>query len=149
MQWKFCIIDGYGFCVVDRNFLCRIFLCFLCQSYAYFIMLGPRLSVNLTIFLYLYSLVSRLCMGGRQFFLFFLCWSGRAKCLSREQCVWWWMQEQLLCAPVAVCNVSRTVKSSFKWSRKFSECGNKDTHIHECRTPYISLVTELFSIYAQ
>jgi hypothetical protein len=45
--------------------------------------------------------------------------------------------------------VSGTVTSSFERSWKISECGNEKTNNHESKTPYISLVTALFTVYAQ
>jgi hypothetical protein len=42
-----------------------------------------------------------------------------------------------------------TVTSSFEWSWTNSECGNEETHTHESRTLYLSLVTELFTIHTQ
>jgi hypothetical protein len=53
------------------------------------------------------------------------------------------------CAPVAVCRVSRKVTSSFEWSWTISVNVNEGTHNHDSRTPYISLVTTLFTVYAQ
>jgi len=45
--------------------------------------------------------------------------------------------------------LSRKVTSSFESSWTISERGNEETHNHESRTPYISLVTSLFAVYAQ
>jgi hypothetical protein len=45
--------------------------------------------------------------------------------------------------------VCRTVTRRFERSGTISECGNEETHYHESRTPYFSLVTVLFTVYAQ
>jgi hypothetical protein len=79
-------------------------------------------------------------------FPFCLFLSGRAKFTLREQCVGLTVMP---CAPVAVGRLSRTVTGSFQRSCKVSECGNKETHNHVSITPYSSLVTVLFTVYAQ
>jgi len=56
-----------------------------------------------------------------------------------------------VCGLTYVClvQVSRTVISIFELSWNISECVNVGTYTSENRTPYLSLVTELFAIYAQ
>jgi hypothetical protein len=146
-----CIVDGYYCCVVDKLFLfCRIVLCTVCKSYAYFIVLSPCLSVNHTICLHFYFLVRRPGVGGIEFPLISFCLYVAALNIYRASNVWGHeCKIRLPCAPVAVCRLSRKMTGSFEWSWKICECGNEETHNHGSRTPYISLVTTLFAVYAQ
>ena len=66
---------------------------------------------------------------------------SRATCEYKSNCLVLQLQSA---------EVSRTVTtSSFEWSWTISECGNEETHIHESRTSYVSLVTALFTVYVQ
>jgi hypothetical protein len=114
-------------------FFCRIAVCTVRKSYAYFIVLSSRLSVTLFALLFL----TKQNRHGRQIvsFHFFLFLSGRAKCLSPEQCVVSPVQVQLPCAPFAACRLSRTV------AMKLDD--------HDSRTQCCSLVTALFTVYTQ
>jgi hypothetical protein len=136
----------YSCCEVDRLFFCRIVLCTVCKSYAHLIMLSLRLSVTHTICLHFYFLVSRPSMEGIQFPSIHFCLYMVTLNVYRASNVW---GHQLPCAAVAVCRLSRTVTGSFEWSWTISGCGNDKTRNHKSRTPYISLVTTLFTVYAQ
>jgi hypothetical protein len=98
-----CIFDGYYCCVVDRHrfFLCRIAVC---KSQGYFTMLSPRLSLTLFTLLFL----SPQTRHGRNIVSFYFCLfiCGRAKCLSREQCVRSSARVDALCSSCSLQNTS-------------------------------------------
>ena len=147
--WPYiCCIFGRYCWVVDRHcyffLVCRIVVCSLRKSFAYFIALSPRLSVTHSTCLGFYFLLSG--PGVR------VIWSPSISfCLYvvvisvyRASNVWC---HQLPCAPVAVCKVPRRTTGSSEWSWTISV--NVREENHDSRTPYISLVTALFTVYTQ
>jgi hypothetical protein len=101
---------------------CRIEVCTVCKSQADFIGLGPRSSVNHTIYLYYYFLVSRPGVGSRQspytFFLFVYIWSremfiGRAMCGLTHVKV------------AALCSIFRLSKYLYRWRIALNEAGHQ------------------------
>ena len=78
------------------------------------------------------------------------CESGRATCLSREECVWVDVRNSsCLVLHLKSEEVSGTVTSNFVWSGTISVTINEEIHNHDSRTQNISLVTALFTAYAQ
>jgi hypothetical protein len=71
----------------------------------------------------------------------FIC--GRAKCLSRDRCVG--SRVAALCSSCSLQNIS----NSYGLNEAGDQCDNEETYNHESRTPYISLVTALFTVFAQ
>ena len=52
-----------------------------------------------------------------------------------------------LCSGWSLQNI--LVTSIFEWSWTINECCNEETHNHDSRIPYLSLVTELCTVYTQ
>lgn len=70
--------------LIDFFFSAKIVVCTVCQFYAYFIVLSPCLSVTHYLFTFLF--LSKQTRHGEKIisYLYFLCISGHAKCLSCE-----------------------------------------------------------------
>ena len=142
MVFSCCIAHRYCCCVVDRHY----FIFFL-QEFSMHRMLVISLFHQVEsspfcnrYYLFTFSFLSKQTRHGRNivFFYFFLFICGRAKCLSREQCVGPNATRDALCSKSSL-QVSRSVTSSFIRSWTIIVCeGIQDP---EYWTPYSSFVT--------
>ena len=114
-----CIVDRYCCCVVDRHHF-FFFLQDFCMHRMLVISLFHHVESSPFCnwyYLFTLSFLSKLTRHGRNmvscYFFLFIC--GRAKSLSREQCVGSNAQGEALCSSSGL-QVSRTVTSCFVWS---------------------------------
>jgi hypothetical protein len=108
-----CLIDGYYCCVVDRLFWgCVIVVCTVCKVIGLFHLAEASPFCN-SYYLFTLPFLSKQTRHGRNIvsFYFFLFRCGRAKCLSREQCV------------AALCSSCSSQKYLERWPAASKEAG--------------------------
>jgi len=109
--------------------------------------LSPRLSVIRTICLLFYFLVSRPGLGGREFPSISFCLYVVALNVYRGSNVWGHECKSSCLVPQLQSADYR--RAALNEAGQYVSAVMKRPHNHDSRTPYIPLVTALFTVYAQ